>query len=553
MYNTIRIYLLMATGLLASQLMYAQEITSFEEIDIGQDTFWNGIDQSGGFTIDDLFFPNVYNTSFGGYWEKGWALSSRLDSMTSDFTNLYGAKTLTGRYGSSNYTVGQQNAVIKLPTATADNTIKGLYVTNTTFAHDVMRDGNDFATTFGGATGDSPDFFKLTIKKYENGGLITDSVEFYLADYRFEDNSKDYIVDTWEWVDLSSLQQADSLLFTLSSSDVGMNGINTPLFFAIDDILVAASPELPALTSSFEEQIVGVDDYWDGSDQTGGFVSGEAFYPNVYNTNFGGYWQSGWALSNRSDTETSGPGNLFSAKTGIGVDGSYQYALGQQGSKVILNENFQGKQVEGMYITNTTYAYNSMRDGDDFAKEFGGETGDDPDFFKLSIKKWHNGNLSTDSVNFYLADYRFEDNSMDYIVDTWEWVDLTALGDVDSLLFTLYSSDFDAGSVFINTPAFFAMDNLLVSNISSVKKVSNEHVQIAMFPNPATDFVQLDWSALSLEQANVSLFHINGQWIKHWNEMDSNTLLNVQNLAKGMYVVRVEFETFYVTKRLVVE
>lgn len=553
MYKTIRMYLLMATGLLASQLIYAQEITNFEEIDIGQDTFWNGIDQSGGFTIDDLFFPNVYNTSFGGYWEKGWALSSRLDSMTSDFTNLYGAKALTGHHSSSNYAVGQQNTVIKLPIVATENRIKGLYVTNTTYAHDVMRDGNDFATVFGGATGDSPDFFKLTIKKYENGALTTDSVEFYLADYRFEDNSKDYIVDTWEWVDLSSLQQADSLLFTLSSSDVGMNGINTPLFFAIDDILMAASPELPALTSSFEEQIVGVDDYWDGSDQSGGFVSGEAFYPNTYNPSFGGYWQSGWALSNRSDTETSGPGNLFSAKTGVGVNDSYQYAVGQQGSTVILNENFQGKQVEGMYITNTTYAYNSMRDGDDFAKKFGGETGDDPDFFKLSIKKWHNGNISTDSIDFYLADYRFEDNSEDYIIDTWKWVDLTALGDVDSLLFTLYSSDFDAGSMFINTPAFFAMDNLLVSNISSVKKVNNENIQIAMFPNPTTDFVQLDWSDLSLEQANISVFHINGQWMRQWNNVDSNTLLNVHNLAKGMYVVRLEFETFYVTKRLVVE
>jgi hypothetical protein len=38
---------------------------------------------------------------------------------------------------------------------------------------------------------------------------------------------------------------------------------------------------------------------------------------------------------------------------------------------------------QGVYVTNTTYAYNSMRDGDMFAKKFGGPTGNDPDWYKL--------------------------------------------------------------------------------------------------------------------------------------------------------------------------
>jgi len=61
----------------------------------------------------------------------------------------------------------------------------------------------------------------------------THYVEFYLADYRFDDSSKDYIVDSWTRVDLTPLGYVDSLEFVLSSSDVGPYGINTPLFFAI--------------------------------------------------------------------------------------------------------------------------------------------------------------------------------------------------------------------------------------------------------------------------------------------------------------------------------
>ncbi|MBN2270361.1 MAG: DUF4465 domain-containing protein, partial [Sedimentisphaerales bacterium] len=68
-------------------------------------------------------------------------------------------------------------------------------------------------------------------------GQATEPVTFYLADYRYADNSRDYIVDTWRYVDLSSLGPVKSLEFTLSSSDVGAWGMNTPASFVIDSIV----------------------------------------------------------------------------------------------------------------------------------------------------------------------------------------------------------------------------------------------------------------------------------------------------------------------------
>ena len=64
-----------------------------------------------------------------------------------------------------------------------------------------------------------------------------------------------------------------------------------------------------------------------------------------------------------------------------------------------------GKVIDGMYVTNGTYAYLSMLNGDAYAKKFGGVSGNDPDWFKLTIRKWYNGILANDSVTFYLADY----------------------------------------------------------------------------------------------------------------------------------------------------
>lgn len=216
----------------------AQSFVDFEDIDLPADSFLNGENGEGQFESGVCTFPNSFfvDPNYGGFWIGGWAISSVVDSVTGDFSNLYGAKTASGNDGSSNYAVGQQAATIAHSPGYG---FSGFYITNSTYAYETIENGNAFSKKFGGESGDDPDFFKLTIYPYNNGIVLNqDSVEFYLADYRFEDNSQDYIVDTWEFIDVSatSLNAADTIAFVLSSSDVGSFGINTPLFFCIDDI-----------------------------------------------------------------------------------------------------------------------------------------------------------------------------------------------------------------------------------------------------------------------------------------------------------------------------
>ena len=106
-----------------------------------------------------------------------------------------------------------------------------------------------------------------------------------------------------------------------------------------------------------------------------------------------------------------------------------------------------------------------MRDGDSFAKKFGGPTGNDPDYFRLTILGRDAANNSTGSVEFYLADYRFANNSLDYIVSQWTTVDLSSLGaTTTSLQFALDSTDNDP--VFgMNTPAYFAIDDVAFTSV----------------------------------------------------------------------------------------
>lgn len=206
-------------------------------------------------------------------------------------------------------------------------------------------------------------------------------------------------------------------------------------------------------------------DYYNGADGAGGFTSGGATFSNTF-TDFGGGftgWE-GWAYSQMTDTTTPGFGNQYSAFTGSGVGGSETYGVGfpgGTGAGGITVITFEGERtLSGGYFTNTTYAALSMRDGDGFAKKFGGASGDDPDWLLLTVLGYDAADALTGSVEIYLADYRFADNSLDYILDEWLWVDLTGLEGVQSLDFVLSGSD--VGDFGLNTPAYFALDDLVI-------------------------------------------------------------------------------------------
>lgn len=232
-------------GAMASPSALAQRVVDFEDLTLPPQSFYNGSDGGGGFTSRGAFFNNSYNPKFDSWF--GWSYSNTTDTTTPGFTNQYSAYTGGGFAGSSNYGVGYVNfpgttfpgsSYIDLPSGFS---VESARITNTTYAVLSMLNGDQFAKKFGGVSGNDPDFFLLTITGLDQKNATVSSVDFYLADYRFEDNSKDYIVDTWELVDLSSLKKASRLSFAVTSSDIGPFGLNTPAYVAIDNITLEQS------------------------------------------------------------------------------------------------------------------------------------------------------------------------------------------------------------------------------------------------------------------------------------------------------------------------
>ncbi|MGB6036502.1 MAG: DUF4465 domain-containing protein, partial [Cryomorphaceae bacterium] len=251
-----------------------------------------------------------------------------------------------------------------------------------------------------------------------------------------------------------------------------MKNLILPLF-----VIAFAISNAQTTTAGFENFDLQPESFLNGSDLSGGFGDGAVFLPNDYNTIS---W-SGWAITNKSDNTTPGFTNQYSAITGQGLN-SDTYATGYvSGESVVHLEN--GASQEGVYITNSTYAYFSMLDGDSFSKKFGGLTGNDPDFFLLTIAAYEEGEPTGAEVEFYLADFTFSDNSQDYIVDEWTYVDLSTLGAADSLSFTLTSSD--VGEFGMNTPAYFCIDDFITNDPLSTQ--NGQEALFKVYPNPTVD------------------------------------------------------------------
>jgi len=213
-------------------------VVNFDDLSLSSESYWNGSDSSGGFTSGSASFNNYYDDTYGAYWES-WSYSNVTDNTTVGLTNQFSAITGSAMSG-TNYGVAYVG-FCGIPTMTLDtaSVVSGMYVTNATYTYYAMLNGIYQATKF-----DDTDWFLLTITGISESGEETGTVEFYLA-------QNGTIVSTWEYVDLTSLGVVSSLTFSLSSSDNGTWGMNTPAYFAVDNLVIPEPASMMLLAMGY--------------------------------------------------------------------------------------------------------------------------------------------------------------------------------------------------------------------------------------------------------------------------------------------------------------
>jgi hypothetical protein len=264
--------LVLTIGLVSRPAVAEAGVADFENLALAPNGYFNGVDDDGvagtgtvsTFSSGGLEFNN-YRDKEWLYWD-GWAYCNVADMTTPGYLN-YSAYVSpdpgpgeAGFGGSSNYALAYNFArgiaTIKIPPG---REIAGAWITNATYAYLAIRDGNDGVPPEQGGPYVRPfttgDWFKLEIFGVDEAGRDVGSKEFSLASYSgFIEGLSDpdqFIVTDWTYVDLSSLRGARSLEFALSSTDNHPeHGMNTPAFFAMDNVTTVAEPSAIVLFAS---------------------------------------------------------------------------------------------------------------------------------------------------------------------------------------------------------------------------------------------------------------------------------------------------------------
>lgn len=236
----------------------AAETVNFSDVVFGDDPYLNG-PVAGGVESPDPWgaplpivtgnlqsggvgFENSHNTNYQSW--GGFAFSKVTDNSVGGAYNQFSAYTGGGvggaadtygiAYGYREAPITQVGDLGGLPNFTLPDgaSIVSAMITNASLVVHSMLEGDGFAKKFV-----QGDWFKLTAYGTNaDGSELLGSTELYLANYGPTNDDANFFLNGWVNFDLTSLNGAQRVFFSLTSSDNGQWGMNTPSYFAIDDI-----------------------------------------------------------------------------------------------------------------------------------------------------------------------------------------------------------------------------------------------------------------------------------------------------------------------------
>lgn len=268
-------------------------------------------------------------------------------------------------------------------------------------------------------------------------------------------------------------------------------------------ILAGTSMIVSQNVVDFEELPLEEDSYWNGSDESGNFISKYLKFYNSYDNTYN-VWQ-GFAYSNKTDVTTADYTNQFSAASGSGVNNSENFAVAFIGSDwennnepipsvIKIDANQAPSSYNGMYISLNTYASLYMADNDFYKNN--------KHWLKLHIQAINSSTSEEMTKDIIIADYRSESNGFN--LSDWTYIDMSWADGKDSINFTMSSDDIQYGSIY--TPTYFCIDNfgdVAPDNIATLtveaKEVydinKGESINIPVFVKGGVQPYTFEWNA----------------------------------------------------------
>ena len=221
-------------------------IATFDDLALEPETAWYGKRESEGYDhrsftyySGSYSFPCKYAPSLLTWGGVAYSNQTKT-SFTSLFPDQFNSAVGHGVNGSKNYAVayayGKQTVEVRA-THAGPAVIPGTFVTNTAWVKEVTQKGTGM--------GDEPH------KPFHKGDYLlliasnsagTRKLEFPLVDYRSNNPAERYVIDSWQWLDLSALGETESVRFSMEGTRITNGGTTIPAYFCLDDF----GSEMPA-------------------------------------------------------------------------------------------------------------------------------------------------------------------------------------------------------------------------------------------------------------------------------------------------------------------
>lgn len=79
----------------------------------------------------------------------------------------------------------------------------------------------------------------------------------------------------------------------------------------------------------------------------------------------------------------------------------------------------------------------------------------------------------------------------------------------------------------------FSYSKIILQNCSN-----DNNTEIRLFPNPASDILNVDWNKITGKK-NIQIYNAIGQDVFTHNELNNNTVINVKDLPQGLYMIKL--------------
>lgn len=202
-----------------------------EEVSGAYGPEWVGTFKSGSYE-----FVNSVNPTYGSWMGCSYS-NMTATSFESYDKDQWNSAAGHGANGSANYCVLYGNSipnmpmeVIKVADAPDGRVVKGMNITNSAWVVECVKNGNGAANKFKQGS-----WFKV-IFTGTKADKSTASVEYYLADYRSENEADWTCLTDWAWLDLSSLGKVVSLSISFDGTDKSYGYLNTSTYVCIDNV-----------------------------------------------------------------------------------------------------------------------------------------------------------------------------------------------------------------------------------------------------------------------------------------------------------------------------